>query len=79
MIFRPYDRLPDHHDFQTFLMDYLQLTETERFMVGHQLRDLVYSFEYNLLITDWQIIIDKIVERLLGDLVLMRHHLEISS
>ena len=27
---------------QTFLMDYLQLTETERFMVGHQLRDLVF-------------------------------------
>ena len=27
---------------QTFLVDYLKLTETERFMVGHQLRDLVF-------------------------------------
>jgi len=26
---------------QTFLMDYLKLSETERFMIGHQLRDLI--------------------------------------
>ena len=31
-------------DLQTFLMDYLKLSETERFMIGHQLRDLVKIF-----------------------------------
>ena len=31
---------------QTFLMDYLKLSETERFMIGHQLRDLVKIFSF---------------------------------